>query len=181
MVRGKKGFERIIWAFKNVFNYSLAWLFYDLKGTNDGSGPISAHAPTVKTIEPEVSELKGVTIPTFPDTISEEDGEEATELLEWVSMTMMASPRVQHRDNIDPFLCRYQTPLTGNADTAVRTDLVTYRWHGFIPSVAATRVLLAAMKASQDTWMAMTGDTFDGGAYTALKHDGKVMTWKYAD
>lgn len=32
MLHGKKGFERIVWAFKNVLNKSLAWLFYDLDG-----------------------------------------------------------------------------------------------------------------------------------------------------
>ena len=37
MLHGKKGFERIVWAFKNVLNQSLTWLFIDLnqpKGTN---------------------------------------------------------------------------------------------------------------------------------------------------
>ena len=32
MLHGKKGFERIVWAFKNVLNKSLAWLFHDLNG-----------------------------------------------------------------------------------------------------------------------------------------------------
>lgn len=38
MLHGKKGFERIVWAFKNVLNQSLAWLFCDLdpKDLNDG-------------------------------------------------------------------------------------------------------------------------------------------------
>lgn len=30
MLHGKKGFERIVWAFKNVLNQSLTWLFCDL-------------------------------------------------------------------------------------------------------------------------------------------------------
>lgn len=40
MVRGKKGFERILWAFKNVLVDSLTWLFHDLQ-TSEGekSGP----------------------------------------------------------------------------------------------------------------------------------------------
>jgi hypothetical protein len=35
MIHGKKGFERIERAFKNVLNRSLAWLFCDL-GQGDG-------------------------------------------------------------------------------------------------------------------------------------------------
>lgn len=31
MLHGKKGFERIVWAFKNVLNRSLTWLFHDVQ------------------------------------------------------------------------------------------------------------------------------------------------------
>jgi len=36
MVHGKKGFERIIWAFKNVLGTSVSWLFHDLGEEIDG-------------------------------------------------------------------------------------------------------------------------------------------------
>jgi hypothetical protein len=35
MLHGKKGFERIVWAFANVLTQSMAWLFYDLEDTPD--------------------------------------------------------------------------------------------------------------------------------------------------
>jgi ribonucleases P/MRP protein subunit RPP40 len=39
MVHGKKGFERLMWAAKNVLNRSLSWLFYDPQDTDgDGDG-----------------------------------------------------------------------------------------------------------------------------------------------
>ena len=34
MLHGKKGFERIVWAFKNVLNHSVTWLFHDLEVTS---------------------------------------------------------------------------------------------------------------------------------------------------
>lgn len=34
MLHGKKGFERIVWATKNVLNNSITWLFYDLETKN---------------------------------------------------------------------------------------------------------------------------------------------------
>jgi len=40
MLHGKKGFERIVWAFANVLTQSMAWLFYDLEdtpGLNEGN------------------------------------------------------------------------------------------------------------------------------------------------
>lgn len=30
MLHGKKGFQRIEWAFKNVLNNPVTWLFFDL-------------------------------------------------------------------------------------------------------------------------------------------------------
>lgn len=38
MLHGKKGFDRIVWAFKNVLNQSLAWLFCDLEPTSGNQG-----------------------------------------------------------------------------------------------------------------------------------------------
>ena len=36
MLHGKKGFERIVWAFKNVLNHAVTWLFSDIgKKTTD--------------------------------------------------------------------------------------------------------------------------------------------------
>lgn len=42
MLHGKKGFERIVWAFTNVLTQSVAWLFHDLEskpGLVEGDHP----------------------------------------------------------------------------------------------------------------------------------------------
>lgn len=36
MLHGKKGFERIVWAFKNVINHSVTWLFHDFEKDREG-------------------------------------------------------------------------------------------------------------------------------------------------
>jgi len=36
MLHGKKGFERVVWAFKNVLSQSLTWLFYDVESGEEG-------------------------------------------------------------------------------------------------------------------------------------------------
>lgn len=36
MLHGKKGFERIVWAFKNVLNHSVTWLFHDFDSDSEG-------------------------------------------------------------------------------------------------------------------------------------------------
>ena len=189
MLPGKKAFERLQWAFKNVLDDSLAWLFYDLRSplTVDGGmqGALATYAPTIKVLEPTPEPLQQVLCPSFTlsDGANEEDArEEAAELLEWLSLTMSRSPRVQKGDRVDPFLCRYR-PDEG----AKPVDLVSYQWRGFAPTAFVLKVLLAAMKASSsssttgDDWFALGGASFDGKGYTILKRGSEVMTWNYAD
>lgn len=37
MLHGKKGFERIVWAFKNVLSNAVTWLFYDFDAKTSDS------------------------------------------------------------------------------------------------------------------------------------------------
>jgi ribonuclease P/MRP protein subunit RPP40 len=37
MLHGKKGFDRIVYAFKNVLNTPVTWLFHDLNATGSSS------------------------------------------------------------------------------------------------------------------------------------------------
>lgn len=48
MVHGKKGFERIVWAFKNVLNSSVTWLFYDFGTTQDDPANMTRKARLVR-------------------------------------------------------------------------------------------------------------------------------------
>lgn len=177
MLPGKKAFDRLIWACKNVLDSSLTWLFYDLRSPTDGQGPIAAHAPTVKVLEPVAEPLSSVLCPAFPESIGEEDRDEIAELLEWIQMTMARSPRVLQSDNVDPYICRYRP-----AEDSAPADLVVYQWHGFLPPAFATNVLLAALKATSSSWFALGGEAFGGAkGYTVLRNGGNVMTWKYAD
>jgi ribonuclease P/MRP protein subunit RPP40 len=188
MLPGKKAFDRLQWAFKNVLDYSLTWLFYDLRAplTIDGEvqGALAAHAPTIKVLEASPQPLPQTLCPSFQlseNTDDENAREEAAELLEWLSLTMMRSPRVQKGDSVDPFLCRYRP-----AEGCTPVDLVHYQWRGFAPATFVLKVLLAVMKASssaaaEDGWFALGGASFEGEGYMVLKHRGEVMTWNYAD
>ena len=189
MLPGHKAFERLQWAFKNVLDASLAWLFYDLRSpltvNGEVQGALVAHAPTIKVLEPSPEPLQQVLCPSFhlsEDAGDEDTRDEAAELLEWLSLTMSHSPRVQKGDRMDPFLCRYRP-----AEGANPVDLVSYQWRGFAPAAFVLKVLLAAMKASSPSatagegWFALSGASFDGKGYTILKHGSEVMTWNYSD
>ena len=183
MVRGKKGFERVLWAFKNVLYHTATWLFYDLNGPTDGTRTIGAHCPKVKQVEPEITTLQGVKVPGFPQDIQEGDYAQATELLEWLSLATANSPRIRADDDIDSYLSRYRVGLEEESFTDMTTsspqNVATLRWHAFIPSTFVKDVFLAALKASGSKWFGMSVNAFDGRAYSILQHDHRTMTWEY--
>ena len=189
MVRGHKGFERIVWAFKNVLNHSLTWLFSDLQPRPDSTGPLAVQHPELRTIEPEIELLTNVTVPAFASIVeSDRNGHgTATEILEWLSLVTHLSPRVQHDDDIDGFLCRYGSPIDSSDSHEETTmqdfhTLVRFRWRGFIPPAFVSKILLAALKASADNWFAISATSFSGKAYTVWKQrDDGIMIWEYMD
>lgn len=179
IVHGKPGFERLVWAFKNVLVESVTWLFRDLNGKEDGGGVIKEFAPLVRQIEPQVVTMAKALVPFMPAELKEEDYAESAEILEWISLAMMGSPRIREKDDMDSLFSRYQVP--GISGDPQGEDLVRLRWRGLIPGQFAYKVLLAAMKASGDKWMAVTGTAFAGDAYAVLVKDGYSVTWEYKD
>lgn len=185
MLSGKSGFQRIVWAFKNVLNYSVTWLFCDLKGPNDGSGPISVHQPTAKQATYQLRDLRGAVVPLFPQRVQESQYEAATDTLEWLTLAMDQSARVQHGDDIDPYLSRYRIPNDVNESNDARgttlQDLSIFQWRGLVHSGFIQSVFLATLKASRDGWFALSASAFDGRTYTFLQNDETTLSWEYQD
>lgn len=180
MVRGRNAFDRAVWAFKNVLNETLTWLFYDLKPEASGLSPIAAHQPIMRDAGPNVDQLPGVLVPGFPHTISEEDVDVPGDLLEWLTLAIMLSPRVLETDQLDPYLCRYQTPDLAGASPSVQT-LWKFRWHGLLPARFAHKLVLVALASVGDDWVAVNAAAFTGEAYTMLLTGGRGFIWEYKD
>ncbi|EME87593.1 uncharacterized protein MYCFIDRAFT_99560, partial [Pseudocercospora fijiensis CIRAD86] len=146
MVDGKKGFERMKRAFENVLNETKTWLVVDLEnsGALEGGGAMKGFAPLFKQVEATVEKVKEALVPAWPEEVKEEDYVEAAELLEWIGLAMMGSPRIEKGDDVDPYLCRYQVP-TAFGETTTQ-DLVRLRWRGPIYPAFAQRLFLAALK-----------------------------------
>lgn len=164
MLHGKKGFERIVWAFKNVLNQSVTWLFHDFilnpdhgkaitivksfdkvadccKAANEA--PISKHHPVIKECPPQQKTMKRVRVPNLspPRSSESDDGFEywALETYEWLSLVATESPRVCSEDTIDPFLSRYQVPAR---DSEKISNMVTLRWTGLIPTCWVRQIFI---------------------------------------
>ncbi|KAG4417357.1 hypothetical protein IFR04_009498 [Cadophora malorum] len=166
MLHGKKGFDRIVYAFKNVLNTPVTWLFVDLATTPPTLSPIQAHCPTTKAILPEVQKLEVSTPslkpPTDPDDSYGGDFEDyAVETQEWLSLILLKSPRVTPGDRIDPYLSRYVVP--GDAQTSCR--LVRLTWRGFMsPTWAHTMFVKILLSVPKSRWFAYCVDGFGEGS-----------------
>jgi ribonuclease P/MRP protein subunit RPP40 len=172
-----------VWAFKNVLNSTMTWLFCDLSGSVKGSdvevAPIEAHAPVMREVKPESSRVEKAMVPEFSLQVRESEYEQTAELLEWLGLAMLVSPRILKDDNVDAFLSRYQVP-TDEGDPKEQ-NLVRLQWRGLIPPVFAHKLLLAAMKAAGQQWVALNGQAFNGEAYMVLINNGYGTTWEYKD
>ena len=157
MLHGKRGFERVVWAFNNVLNQSVAWLFYDLEPRASGIAeglcfrssaslvsdggpaamPIKKHHPQVIDCDPVRNSHQNILTPAFhATTLTRTDLEgdlqdDCGSLSEWIAMVSLDSPRLSAGDAVDPYLSRYTVP---DVDRAKPSNLVSLKWHGFIPS-----------------------------------------------
>ncbi|OJD37804.1 ribonuclease p 40kda subunit [Diplodia corticola] len=191
MLHGKKGFERIVWAFKNVLNHSLTWLFHDVQSPHQSpSGPILAHSPQLLTAQPDCLKLPQVKVPALTSSADLCDPEYSTEVLEWLGMVSLESPRINASDDIDSFLSRYEVPMPyrsdGDADVPATEDLTRLRWRGLIPPAFLLRLWMTARRGvaggsvgAQRAWMAMTVAGFEGETYTMLGIGSRdVLSWE---
>ena len=135
MLHGKKGFERVVWACKNILGKSLSWLFYDFGKTpiaEDHPNPLAQHHPIHQTIAPEITQVPLAKVPSFATSNARQDDQDWTaEIHEWLNLVALQSPRVETKDDTDPYLCCYHIPCSG---VPRNYDLVSLKWNGFLPA-----------------------------------------------
>ena len=164
MLHGKKGFERIVWAFTNVLTQSMAWLFHDLEsnpgqdegdhgpepekgnsnnllkvGTGTGTKPINKVQPQLITCEPQEIDHQHIITPPFLN--------EKGKVLE----KMSEGDLQEHCGSLSEWLAMVQMAsprLFGeddvdpylsryevpDADGSQVSDLMSLKWHGLISS-----------------------------------------------
>lgn len=112
--------------------------------------PIAAHHPISREALPIRTTRANVLIPPLPpvgwDSASPSvQQEETLDILEWLGMLTLGSPRIKADDDIDPYLSRYAVPNTipNPEDSAapITDNIATVRWHGFIPAAWVTKLL----------------------------------------
>ncbi|XXG98058.1 tRNA ligase [Hypoxylon texense] len=168
MLHGKKGFDRLAYACKNVFNAPVTWLFYNHSKTPT-PGPLSRHYPTKYTSHPDISEGLPVKVPSLkppPAILDRRDSLEleefATDIYEWLSLLRLESPRVNTEDKIDPYLSGYSVP--GDGEDSQSHRLCRISWQGFIPPNWIQQTLADAIHAlPSKSWFSLSATSFARG------------------
>jgi ribonucleases P/MRP protein subunit RPP40 len=202
MLHGKKGFERLIWAAKNVLNRQLTWLFVDVKSSyeikgqyrihalNESmttadilSGPIEQHKPEVTKVGPVHQEILAGAVPLIDRAETIADAMYEEQLLEWLGLVLLKSPRIALHDNVDPYLCRYELPEAAeskenNNSPDTSQKLHHLQWKGLISSRFVTTLLLEMKKDLEKGWFGLNVSAFGGVSYTLLCLEGsEALFW----
>ncbi|KAL4791268.1 ribonuclease P 40kDa subunit-domain-containing protein [Aspergillus venezuelensis] len=154
MLHGKKGFQRIEWAFKNVLNEHVPWLFFDLEmdtGIAEGDTPLTKLNPEIRSCEPVQTTHKNITTPSFSEmnitnnTPESELRDTLGEVSEWFALLYLGSQRVSAEDDIDSYLCRYDAPEVDGTEPKP-SNLVSLKWQGFIPPNWITQLFITLFR-----------------------------------
>lgn len=184
MVRGKKGFERVLRAFAEILNDTKAWLFYNVKSPGDFTGSVAAFQPVVKTIIPSFERIDNVQTPEFLGCTYADDHEAYLEIVEWIGMLMLGSERVKKGDKIDSYLSRYAPPAARSTDASTHEDhsVSLNHWQGFIHAHFVRGVLIELLEEHRRIpWFALTMHAFDNRSYTILKTDQEIIVSTFYD
>lgn len=158
--------------------------------------PLDAFNPRWVTVEPVITKHANIALPPLsrPPSLLVGGGqgsdrleteEAVTELYEWLSLVRLGSPRVQATDNIDPYLSRYQVPVSSDDSdsSAASGDICTLRWSGFLSPTWACQTLLDILVAMQPSscsstsspWFSMSVSGFSSSM--GLAGDGAECTF----
>ena len=97
--------------------------------------PIDSHHPITKACPMTTKHSEVIAPPLTPHTWTEDTPKDAggddLELLEWLDLVALESPRIRPNDRVDPFLCQYEVPNSGKARP---TKVTMLSWRGFMPA-----------------------------------------------
>lgn len=180
MLAGKKGFERLLHAAKSVFVGEMTWLFYDISSDLSTSDISLGENVEIKHITAQTEELKEIIIPPFPadDTdISKSNQDDVTDLLEWLSLAAISSPRIEQGDLVDEIISRYSVPNTPATSTTQTLTKITYI--GFIPNTVVANIFAKLVIAANKSWFAILVQGFDGdkGVVVLKTQDQRALCW----
>ncbi|KAF5696283.1 ribonuclease P MRP subunit POP1 [Fusarium globosum] len=164
MLRGHKGYDRLVYACKAVFTQPITWLFCNSTSQIPNPDPLQKFSPTACASTSNISQDIAVLQPSLdvdPEVLSENDRESleyfATEVYEWFSLIRLGSSRVEPRDSIDSYLSRYSVPGNDPKESKV----CKLSWEGFMSAQWLRGLLMDVLVACPSrTWFSLSATSF---------------------
>ncbi|KAF4949989.1 hypothetical protein FGADI_8527 [Fusarium gaditjirri] len=164
MLRGHKGYDRLIYACKSVFTQPMTWLFCNNTTQTPNPDPLQKFSPTACTSTFNISQDIAVLQPSLDvdsEVLSENDRESleyfATEVYEWLSLIRLGSSRVEPRDTIDPYLSKYSVP----GDDPKESKVCKLSWEGFMSAQWLRGLLMDVLVSCPSrTWFSLSATSF---------------------
>lgn len=129
-------------------------------------------------MRPEVVTIDNVVVPLLDGEEKEPltDSEYQEQLLDWLGMVMLHSPRVVQHDTIDPYLSQWTLPdrfvesmgTEVSASALQSSRLVHAHWWGLASTKFTMQLLLLVRSEVGQRWFAMSATAFGGHAYALL-------------
>ncbi|CRK31696.1 Ribonuclease P protein subunit p40 like [Verticillium longisporum] len=168
MLHGKKGFDRLLYACRNVLKQPVTWLFANL-GSTPSPDPMEQLATIKFTSRPGLVDGADVVAPALnvpSEVLSEGDRpgleEFASETYEWLSLVRLESPRVAVGDDINSYLSRYQVP--NDSETASRARICKITWRGLLTADWVRQLLIDVLATVPSrAWISFSATSFSKG------------------
>ncbi|PNP44124.1 hypothetical protein TGAMA5MH_04411 [Trichoderma gamsii] len=166
MVHGRKKFDRLGYACKNVLNQPMKWLVCNASSSDLNIDLLESFGATKIISAPRLATDTGInqTSLRIPSTILAQGDREsleysATEMYEWLSLVRLESPRIVTGDAIDPYLSRYSPP-EADSSTA-QTQVCKLSWQGFLSSSWLRGLFVDIVtNCPSQSWFAFSATTF---------------------
>ncbi|QGA17760.1 hypothetical protein EYB26_005436 [Talaromyces marneffei] len=175
MLHGKKGFERIVWACRNVLNASVTWL---LACDAVSQNPLDKAAATLQKYQPRIldcdfEEIAHPVVNVPPLSMDEARSlsspaaleDYCNDVSEWLGLASLQSPRISVEDIIDPYLSRYAVSQSESLQPR-STALVSLRWQGVMTSRWINQLFTSCLLEQRlhtgrlSAWSALSASTF---------------------
>ncbi|KAM0250682.1 hypothetical protein ACHAQJ_008516 [Trichoderma viride] len=193
MLHGRKRFDRLVYACKNVLNQPMKWLVCNASSSDLSLDLLESLNATKMVSSPRLAADTGVhqiSLQIPSTTLAQGDREalehSATEIYEWLSLVRLESPRVVAGDSIDSYLSRYSLP-EGNSATA-QTQVCKLSWQGFLSSSWLRGLFVDIVtNCPSQSWFALSATTFSrnilGGCNELSflrppERSGEFLTWE---
>ena len=155
MVRGKKGFDRLVWASKEVLGEGRSWVVVDVEGDGRAREVLGRVGCVWVEEGAVVTHLSGVRVPegALRETVGDEEW--WWEVGEWLGLLALGSESVRNVNALDTS----SSDAVAAGEVAVQ-DLKVIRWDGLMSSPWLTHLMIEIIKQSRiaetDSWSALS-------------------------